>query len=236
VSGEHRPVAFVIGVGPGSPELVTPQAKSCLAGCGVILAWDLNLEPVRELVVGKSLFIQNVDNYVAVAAAAFDAAKASCEALAAVRIGDPCLSSGLAGLLDMAGVKGFDARIVPGLSSVQLAAAVAGIELHRAAIVSFHDDDRRNALEAQFLLDAWRSMRHLIMLVGPAFPPERAAAHLIAQGVDGSVLSAVGSRLSLPGEVWWKGTLRQMRDRTFDWLSVAIVGHPAEGGLRGMEA
>lgn len=230
----RRFVAYVVGVGPGSPELVTPQAKSCLAECRLVLSWDLNLDPVRDLISGKTLFIQNVENYVNVAEAAFDAARATCEPLAVVRIGDPCMSSGLAGLLDMAHAKGFDVRVVPGLSSVQVAAADAGIELHRAVVVSFHDDDRRNDLEAQFLLAAWQSMRHLVLLAGPTFPPERAAEYLITRGVAPSVRSAVGSRLSFAGERWWNGTLQQMRHRSFEWLSVTVVAHPAEGGLRGI--
>jgi cobalt-precorrin-7 (C5)-methyltransferase len=229
-----RPLAYVVGVGPGAPELVTSQAMRCLAQCRLVLSWDLNLEPVRNLIAGKTLFIQKVDNYVNVAEAAFDAARANGEPLAVVRIGDPCVSSGLAGLLDMAHTKGFDVRVVPGLSSVQVAAAHAGIELHRAVVVSFHDDDRRNDLEAQFLLAAWQSMRHLILLAGPTFPPEQAANYLITRGLASSVRSAVGSRLTFPDELWWNGTLQQMRQRSFEWLSVTIVTHPAEGGFRGV--
>jgi cobalt-precorrin-7 (C5)-methyltransferase len=43
--------------------------------------------------------------------------------VALLRVGDPCMSSGLNELHDI--FDGFDAEIVPGISSIQLAAAIS---------------------------------------------------------------------------------------------------------------
>ena len=73
-----------------------------------------------------------------VAEEAADEARKQGETVAVLRIGDPCISSGLAGLLKV--FHDFEVKIVPGISSIQLAAAAAQINIDESVIISFHED------------------------------------------------------------------------------------------------
>ena len=216
-----RPKVAIVGVGPGAPAHVTPAARQALADSDMVVSWDLNLGPVRELVAGKQIWLQRPADYRDVAARAARAAFATGAATAVVRIGDPTVSGGLDNLLEL--YAGAEVRVVPGISSVQAAAAVAGIELHRAVVFSFHDEDRRNAEERDFLLEAHRRGRHLVVLVGPSMRPADLAQFLMENGTDPATPAVVGSRLTLPEERVDRCTLAEMALREYDWLSVVVV-------------
>src|SRR5713226_5538523 len=97
--------ALVIGIGPGAPELVTPAARQALAEAELVLGWDMDLLPIGDCLEGKKVFLQDVKNYVRATRAAVREAKKRRAVLAVPRVGDPCLSSGLKGLLRA--LKGF---------------------------------------------------------------------------------------------------------------------------------
>jgi precorrin-6B methylase 1 len=82
-------------------------------------------------------------------------------ALAIPSVGDPCLSSGLKGLLRA--LEGFRMEIIPGISSIQLAAALARVNIDESVAISFHSfgnpEDKK-----QFMLDSWRRQRRLIVI------------------------------------------------------------------------
>jgi precorrin-6y C5,15-methyltransferase (decarboxylating) CbiE subunit len=216
-----RPKVSIVGVGPGGRAWVTPAARQALETADMVVSWDLNLEPVRDLVAGKRLWLQRPGDYRRVAEQAAAAAFRTGATTAVVRIGDPTVSGGLPGLLDL--YRGAEVRVVPGISSVQAVAAAAGIELHRAVVFSFHDQDGRNAEERDFLLTSFRRGRHLVVLVGPAMRPGDLARLLLDHGADPATEAVVGSRLTLPEERIDRCTLREMAERTYDWLSVVVV-------------
>src|SRR5437660_4049556 len=148
----HKLKAFLVGVGPGAVQLVTPEAREIISRSEIILGWDMDLLPVRDCVAGKKVFLQDVSNYMQATRAAVREAKRSRRLLAIPRVGDPCLSSGLKGL--MHALAGFDVQIHPGISSVQLAAAHACINLDESSIISFHDLGDPEE-KKQYLLDCF---------------------------------------------------------------------------------
>ncbi len=216
--------AYLVGIGPGSPEHVTPAARAVIAGADLVLGWDLDLLPVEDCLVGKQVFQQDVSNYVeqtrlAVATAVRDGAS-----LAIPRVGDPCLSSGLKGLLRA--LDGFTVKIVPGISSIQLAAAQARINLDESVIVSFHDygdpDDKK-----RYVLESFDAGRHVILLASPDLTAGAAASWLLAAGVAADTQVVVGSRLSHPDETICRAALAEIVNRDFPWLSVSVFLNPA---------
>lgn len=86
--------------------------------------------------------------------------------------------------------------------------------------------------ERDFMLRAWANGRSLLVLTGPKGTPARTASDLLAAGVDPALRAWVGARLGLEGEEIGVGSLNALRARSFHWLSVTVIGHPAEGGLR----
>src|SRR5437660_8605473 len=155
----------------------------------------MDLLPVRDCIAGKHVFLQDVSNYMKAARAAVREARSSRKALAIPRVGDPCLSSGLKGLLRA--LSGFEIEIQSGISSVQLAAAIAQINLDESSIISFHDlgDPEQ---KKRYLLGCFRQGRHIIALSSPAFRPEELAQWLIKPAVRPATRAVVCSSLRLP--------------------------------------
>ncbi len=216
--------AFLVGVGPGAPEQVTPAARQALLEAEMVLGWELDLRPIADCVAGKKVFLQDVNNYVQATRAAVREAKRKRAILAVPRLGDPCLSSGLKGLLKA--LEGFSVRIIPGISSVQLAASLAKVNLDESVVVSFHDYGDPQE-KKQFVLDCFNRGRHLILLASPDLTPSAAAAWLISHGVARDVPVVVGSFLSLPEEQVIRTRLGRIVAQEFPWLSVSVFVNPA---------
>ena len=220
--------ASLVGVGPGSPELVTPTARRAIQEAQVVLGWDLDLKPVEDCLKDKKVYLQDVKNYVRVTRAAVREAKKRRAVLAIPRIGDPCVSSGLKGLLRA--LKGFQVEIIPGISSIQLAAALARVNIDESVPISFHtfgDPEEKK----RFMLDCFERRRHLIVLASPDLMPGAMADWLMTHGLPGGIRVVVGSFLSLPHEQVLETQLSRLRGRKFPWLSITIVVNPAVPSL-----
>jgi precorrin-6y C5,15-methyltransferase (decarboxylating) CbiE subunit len=220
--------AFLVGVGPGAPRLVTPEAREIISRSEIILGWDMDLLPVRDCMAGKKVYRQDVNNYLQATRAAVREAKRSRKRLAVPRVGDPCLSSGLKGL--MSALANFDVQIHPGISSVQLAAAHARINLDESSIISFHDLGDPEE-KKRYLLDCFQKGRHLITLASPDLRPGPMSKWLIEQGVPPETDVMVGSSLSLPEQTITRTQLSGLIGRHFSWLSVTVVINPAAPSL-----
>jgi len=141
--------------------------------------------------------------------------------VAVLRIGDPCLSSGLVGLLKL--FHDFEVKIIPGISSVQMAAAAARINIDESVIISFHEDSKTLKEKRGFMLDAFHRNRHLIILTGPEQKPEETASYLIKNGVSAATPALVCENLTLENEKIFRGTLREVASGQFSWLSVMVI-------------
>lgn len=224
-----KPKAYIIGSGPGDAALVAPRAREAVSRCRAVLAWELNLGPLRSRLKGKTIFLQDVANYVEKTQEALNAARQGLSPLAIVRLGDPTVSGGLKGTLAM--MPDFAVEVVPGIGAAQVAACRLGIELHRAVLISFHDDDQRNEKEKAFMMQAWEAGRHLILFSGPSMMPPTSGRFLLARGVPAETDCWVGESLTFPNERTWKGRLGELVKREVSWLSITVVANPAEGGL-----
>lgn len=220
--------AFLVGVGPGASALVTPEAHEIISKAEIILGWDMDLLPVRACLAGKKVFRQDVRNYVQATRAAVREAKRTRKVIAIPRVGDPCLSSGLKGLLRA--LVDFDVSIHPGISSVQLAAAYACINLDESAVISFHDLGDPEE-KKRYMLDCFRKGRHLITLASPDLRPGPMAKWLIEKGAPPATAVLVGSALSLPEQRITRSNLARLIGQEFPWLSVTVVINPAAPSL-----
>ena len=220
----RMPKTYIVGVGLGSPKYLTDMAREAVRSSEIVLGWELDLFPIKDLLQNKEIHIQNVSNYTEVARRVAELAKKEGKTVAVARIGDPCISSGLLGLLET--FSGFDVEIVPGISSTQLAASLARINIDDSVIVSFHDYGDPE-MEKKFMLEAFRAGRHLIILTSPDLAPSEAANFLISEGCDPSTLVVVCSNLTLDEQKVEYSTLGGIIQRRFHWLSVVAVMNPS---------
>jgi cobalt-precorrin-7 (C5)-methyltransferase len=213
----------IVGVGPGAPKYLTEEAKEAIREADIIVGWELDLLPPKPLIQGKKIFLQDVKNYIQVAGEAADEARKTGETVAVLRIGDPCISGGLNGLLQV--FHDFDVNIVPGISSTQVAAAIARINLDESVLISFHENEDWTEKNKTFMLDAYRQNRHLIIISGPGHRPHENAKYLIENGISRTTKALVCESLSLEDEKVFRGTLKDVSDREFSWISVMVVMH-----------
>jgi precorrin-6y C5,15-methyltransferase (decarboxylating) CbiE subunit len=219
---------YIVGVGPGSPEFLTERTKEIVNKADIVVGWELDLLPVKELIKGKEMHLQSLDNYVKVAEKVAEEARNTNKTVVVLRVGDPCISSGLTRLLKI--FDGFNIEIVPGISSIQLAAAIAQVNIHESLVISFHDGGNLEE-KKRFMLDALRRDRHIIMLVGPDLSPNEAAKYLIVNGISENTRTVVCENLTLEDEKIFKGTLRNVLTKQFSWLSVMVV-ISSKGGVK----
>jgi iron complex transport system substrate-binding protein len=213
--------AYIIGVGPGSPEFVTAAARQAIDEADIIVGWEMNFLPVKALINGQKVYLQNAVNYLSVVTDAAEEARRNCETVAVIRIGDPCISGGLNGLLKI--FHDFQIEIIPGISSIQVAAAAARINLDESAVISFHEADETLENKQGFMLEALRRNRHLIILTGQMQRPDETARYLISRGVNEDSAALVGENLTLANEKISACTLKDIADGRYSWLSIMVV-------------
>jgi len=212
---------FIVGVGPGSSWYLTREAERVIREASIVVGWEFDLFPAKSLTTGKKIFIQDVNNYIQVAGEAADEARKTGESVAVLRIGDPCISSGLNGLLNV--FHDFEVEIVPGVSSVQFAAAAARINIDETVVFSFHDGEDDLEEKRRFMVDAFGRNRNLIIITGPEQKPEETASYLIKNGISEATPALVCENLTLGDENISRGALRDFVDKQFSWLSVMVI-------------
>ncbi|SMP39165.1 precorrin-3B C17-methyltransferase [Desulfonatronum zhilinae] len=223
----------VVGLGPGSPELLTPQARDILERSQAILGYGVYIDLIpRELLAGKQVLASGMRREVERCNQAVD--------MAMEGVDTALVSSGDAGIYGMAGpcleileqrgaLDHVDFEIVPGIPALAAAAALLGAPLmHDFAVISLSD-----------LLTPWeRILRRIdhasqadfvLVLYNPrsrgrdwqlAKALEVAAEHLVPETPVGLVRNAFrpGQEVS----VWTLATLPVDR---VDMLSILFIGN-----------
>ena len=93
----NPPIVYAVGIGPGSPELLTPQARQVLESCTVVAGYKLYLDLIAPLVAGKKLIAGAMRGELDRCRRALDAALEG-ERVAVIGSGDAGIY-GMAGLL-----------------------------------------------------------------------------------------------------------------------------------------
>ena len=133
---------YAVGIGPGSPELLTPQAAKVLTRCTAIAGYRPYLEQIAELTRGKKLIPGGMRQEIARCTAALDAVLAG-ETVAVVSSGDAGVY-GMAGLLleltEEERYSSIDVEVIPGVTAALSCAALLGAPLmNDFAVLSLSD-------------------------------------------------------------------------------------------------
>jgi cobalt-precorrin-7 (C5)-methyltransferase len=222
---------YIVGVGPGAPKYLTGEAEQAVREADIIVGWEFDLLPAGPLTRNKKIFLQKAGNYIKIAGEAAEEARKTGETVAVLRIGDPCISGGLKKLLEI--FAGFGVKIVSGISSTQLAAAIARVNLDESVLISFHENEEWDRRNRTFILEAFRQKRHLIVISGPDYKPHETAAYLMENGISPDNPAVVCENLSLEDEKIFRGTLKQISEKEFSWLSLMVLIQQSESGAGG---
>lgn len=222
----HKPVCYIVGIGPGgSPKWLTHAAEDAIKESDLILAWDWSLKPVKDLVADKVIFFQVTRDYLQKEKDAAERALKTSETVAVLRVGDPCVSSSLAQVLEV--FKDFDVRIVPSAGAAQFAAAKAQICLDESVLVSFHDGrEEIKQRKLEFLVNSFNIGRNLLMLTNETQVPRQSATYLLEHGLPANTPALICEYMTMEDETVYRTTLEEVANTDYRLTSVLVVKNP----------
>ena len=206
---------YIIGIGPGSEEYLTKKAVD------TVKLSDYTVGSTRAIdlfgdIDGKIAF--NVKDLVDKLR---EGVKLACEGstVSILSTGDPGFSGVLNTVLRLSGEENFpkdNIEVIPGISSLQLAAAKNHIQWDDANIMTFHG--RENIED---ILEVINNGKTTIAL--PSRKVKDMAQFLLDNGVGSDREVAVCERLSYSDEKVVKSTLGEIAESEFTYMCILII-------------
>jgi len=216
---------YAVGVGPGSPDYVTKVVKEIIEKSDIIVGYKYTLRTIENLLSGKEIHeitMQNQED-------AYQKVQKSLgeKTLVIPFTGDVNFSESevVDRLIEIFG----DVTIVPGISSIQVAAAKAEVPLDKSKIITMHISTsiEREKIELQkALLDGLS-----VVLVPRPWPkeptkhfmPSEIAFYLKKNGFDTKKLKVhVFEKLTTEKETSFVGMVNDLEGKEFSDLSIMV--------------
>jgi len=123
-----------VGVGPGSPKYITEIVKEVIQNCDVVIGYKYTLKTIEDLLVGKEIHEITMSNQEESYQRIFS--KLGDRTLVIPFTGDVNFSESevVDRLIEIFG----EVEIIPGISSIQVAASKAKIPLDKSKIITMH--------------------------------------------------------------------------------------------------
>lgn len=194
---------YAVGIGPGNLEYLTPRGERAVREADVVVGFETVVEFVRERTTAELLTCGYDDE--AETLAAFAERVEAGETGTAVLMGDPN-HSGYQFVGKVQAAVDAPLRVIPGISSLQVAASRARTPMEDTAFVSLHKSgdvtpDLRRIREAA-------GERHVLVLPRPYdLMPEDVAADLLDAGASPALDALVLERLTHPDEAVTRTTV-----------------------------
>ncbi|MFL6513316.1 MAG: precorrin-6y C5,15-methyltransferase (decarboxylating) subunit CbiE [Nitrososphaera sp.] len=222
---------FIVGVGPGSPKYLTDIAKEAIAKSHYIIGYNYTLSTI-EGIIDKSrqqvfqITMRTQENvYQDIYAKMKDD-----ECCTVPFTGDANFSESevVDRLLEIFGSD--NVEMIPGISSIQVAAARAHVPTDKAFVVTFHVTNNIEPKKKE-MLQAIREGRSLILLPRP-WPRDRSrhfmqseiAKFLREGGIDTTKLKVwVFEHLTTDKETTFRGMVIDLEGKEFSDLSAMVV-------------
>ena len=130
------PQVYIVGAGPGDPDLLTVKAQKLLAAADVILFADsLVPKQILEGVRANAEVIQTADKTLEEIIPLMVERVRDGKSVVRLHSGDPCLYGAVGEQMQALASAGIDFEVIPGISAFQLAAAKLKIELTVPGVV-----------------------------------------------------------------------------------------------------
>jgi len=182
---------LAIGVGPGSPEYLTVKAKNEIESADIVAGFKPALNTVKEFVHGE---IVEIDYAREGELLKYITDKSNNKKCVFCCTGDPNFSDSQ--LLEKIELH-TEIEILPGVSSVQVAASKARVAFENSVFISFH---KRGSIEAQKreLLSRIKENKNIILLPRPYdFMPEEIAKYLMGNGISPDIRVIIYENLTM---------------------------------------
>jgi len=216
---------FAVGVGPGSPDYVTETVKKVVVSADVVVGYEYTLETISNLVQDKKVHIITMENQ----EQTYQQIKEDLDSkvLVVPFTGDVNFSESevVDRLIEIFG----DVEIIPGVSSIQVAASKARVPIDKSKVITMHvtTSIEEKKLELQkALIDGYS-----VILVPRPWPkdpkkhfmPSEIAKYLKRSGFDTSKMKVhVFEALTTEDEVGFVGMVEQLEGKEFSDLSVMV--------------
>jgi cobalt-precorrin-7 (C5)-methyltransferase len=215
----------IVGVGPGSPDYITPAARQTVAQADVVIGAQrsLNLFPSEGREEKLFLTAKNLKDALKRAAESVKNGKS----VVLLSTGDPGFSGLLGTVLESGLFKAEDINVIAGVSSIQVCAARLNISWDTARLFTFHEG-KVSEEEKQELASAVKSGCNILLLPDSrAFAPKDIASFLIKSGSDIKTPVFICENLTLENENVIPSTLKEVCGQTFDALCVMVIKQTA---------
>lgn len=206
---------FIVGIGPGSKDYLTEKAKNVVKSADITIgSWRaINVFDDIGEVIGLDVkdLQEKLEN-------AVDLAKNG-KKVCVLSTGDPGFSGVLKTIKKIAENKNFDQNnieVIPGISSLQLAAAKNRISWDEANIMTFHG--RENISDILNVID-----NGLPTIALPSKSVKDMAKFLLDNGLDENRKVTICEKLSYPEEKIITTSLKEVLDSNFSYMCVMII-------------
>jgi len=216
---------YAVGVGPGSPNYITEIVKKIILDSDFIIGYKYTLNTISDLIHNKEVYEITMENQEKIYQ------KISQELGGGILVvpftGDVNFSESevVDRLIEIFG----DVEIIPGISSIQVAASKAKIPLDKSKTITMHVstsiEDKKIELQ-KALIDGYS-----VVLVPRPWPkdpkkhfmPSEISKYLKQNGFDTSVMKVyVFEALTTENEIGFEGMVDQLEGKEFSDLSVMV--------------
>ena len=215
---------YAVGVGPGSPDFITDVIKNVISECDVVIGYGYTLKTIEGFLDGKQIVEVTMKNQ----EEAYQKIAADGNHTVLVPFtGDVNFSE--SEVVDRL-IEVFDeVEIIPGISSIQVAASKAKVPIDKSKVITMHvtTSIEEKKLELQkALIDGFSVI--LVPRPWPKIPenhfmPSKIATYLKNNGLDTTRMNVhVFEALTTKDETTFEGTVDQLEGREFSDLSVMV--------------
>lgn len=202
---------YLVGTGPGSSDYLTEAAIKASESVDVLVGSQRALDLFPDF-SGETLLLKarNMDEMMKKSVSLVEDGKN----VAILSTGDPGFSGVLKPIMNIR--DDLDLEVVPGISSLQLAAARLQISWDDVNLITLHGKGNSDAV-----LDLLDNGKATIVL--PDFRVEKLAQFLIGNGINPERKVTVCERLSYPDERLFTGTVKEVASEEFSYLCVMVI-------------
>ncbi len=216
---------FAVGVGPGSPKYVTEIVKEIIKKCDVIIGYKYTLKTIEKLIEGKEIYEITMNDQEKSYQKIFP------------ELGDRMLVIPFTGDVNFSESEVVDrlieifgeVEIIPGISSIQVAASMAKVPLDKSKVITMHVttpiEDKKLELQ-KALIDGFS-----VILVPRPWPkqpdkhfmPSEIATYLRKNGFETTKMKVhVYEAITTENETNFEGTVKELEGKEFSDLSVMV--------------